>query len=46
MYPRKIVEESKIIAHHVKGEGEITELKNISDHKGLKMYTGLISRKI
>lgn len=27
MYPRKIVEESKIITHHSKGEGDITELK-------------------
>ena len=39
MYPRKKVEENKIVAHHAKGEGEITDLKNIRAHTGLKMYT-------
>ena len=38
MYPRKKVEENKIVAHHAKGEGEITDLKNIREHTGLKMY--------
>ena len=39
MYSRKKVEENKIVAHHSKGEGEITDLKNIREHNGLKMYT-------
>ena len=39
MYTRKKVEENKIVAHHAKGEGEITDLKNIREHTGLKMYT-------
>ena len=39
MYPRKKVEENKIVAHHAKGEGEIIDLKNIREHTGLKMYT-------
>ena len=39
MHPRKKVEENKIVAHHTKGEGEITDLKNIKEHTGLKMYT-------
>ena len=33
------MEENKIVAHHAKGEGEITDLKNIREHTGLKMYT-------
>ena len=32
-------EGNKIVAHHAKGEGEITDLKNIREHTGLKMYT-------
>ena len=39
MYPRKKMEENKIVAHHAKGEGEITDLKNIREHTSLKMYT-------
>ena len=39
MYPRKKVEKNKIVAHHAKGEGGITDLKNIREHNGLKMYT-------
>ena len=43
MYPRKKVEENKIVTHHAKGEGEgegeIIDLKNIREHTGLKMYT-------
>ena len=41
MYPRKKVEENKIVVHHAKGEGEreIIDLKNIREHTGLKMYT-------
>ena len=37
-YPRKKVEENKIIAHHAKGDGEITDLKNVKEHTRLKMY--------
>ena len=29
IYPRKKVEENKIVAHHTKGKGEITDIKNI-----------------
>ena len=39
MYPRKKVEKNKIVAHHAKGEGEVTDFKNIREHTGLKMYT-------
>ena len=39
MYPRKKMKEKKIVAHHVKGEGDITDLKNIREHTGLKIYT-------
>ena len=39
MYPRKKVEENKIVVHHAKGEGETTDLNNIREHTGLKMYT-------
>jgi len=28
MYPRKKVEKNKIVAHHAKGEGEITDQTN------------------
>ena len=28
-----------MVAHHAKGEGEITDLKSIREHTGLKMYT-------
>ena len=39
MYPRKKVKENKIVAHYAKKEGEITNLKNIREQTGLKMYT-------
>ena len=29
---------NKIVAHYTKGEGDITLLKNIRKHTGLKMY--------
>ena len=38
MHPRKKVEENKIVAHHTKEEGEITDLTNIREHTGLKVY--------
>ena len=37
--PTKKVDENKIVAHHAKGEGEITDLKNIKEHTSLKVYT-------
>ena len=39
MYPRKRVEENNIVTHHAKEKGEIIDLKNITEHTGLKMYT-------
>ena len=38
MYPRKKMKEKKIVAHHAKGEGDITDLKKIREHTGLKIY--------
>ena len=39
MFSRQKVKEPKISVHHAKGDAEITDLKNIRDHTGLKSYT-------
>ena len=39
MFSNKKVMESKINAHHAKGYAEITSLKNIREHTGLKVYS-------
>ena len=39
MYPRKEVITASINVHYVKGEGEIINIKKISDYTGMKQYT-------
>ena len=39
MNSRRKVKETEIAAHHAKGDAEITDLKNVRDHTGLKVYT-------
>ena len=39
MCPAKKVNLTDITAHHAKGDAEITEIKNIREYTGVKMYT-------
>ena len=39
MFSNKKVKEPTINAHHAKGDAEITSIKNIREHTGLKVYT-------